>query len=167
MPARMRPNPAGITRLRTLVQAARLDDSDKAGPLLIEMSREHVRQVTQAYTSEGAASGSVWARLAPGYAAWKSKRFPGRKILVRTGETRARFTKPGNPAFIRMFLKPWRYQFGAVSAVQTAHEYGIGSPGQRLPVRSILRKTPANIAAFQKVLVLFCVKRLRQIYRHA
>lgn len=164
---RMRPNPAGITRLRTLVQAANLDESDKRGPLLIEMSREHIRQVTKAYTTEGVASGGAWPRLAPGYAAWKKKAYPQRKILVRTGETRKRFTEPLNAAFIRRFLRPWRYQFGAVSEVQAAHEYGIGSPGQRLPVRSILRKTPADIAAFQKVLVQFMVKRLRQIYRHA
>lgn len=164
---RMRSNPAGFERMRTLTEGLILTDADKAGPLMVEMDKEQVRQVTRAYTSEGVTSGGAWARLSPGYARWKSRAYPGRKILVRTRETRERFTQPSNPAHIRQFLPPFSYQFGAVSGVQAAHEYGIGSPGQRLPVRRILRKTQADLAAFQKVLVDFYIKRVRQILRHA
>lgn len=167
MPARMRSNTAGFKRLRTRTEALLLSDADKAGPLLVEMDRENVRQVTKAYTTEGESSGGFWARLSPGYARWKRVAYPGRKILVRTRETRTRFTSPSNPAHIRRFLRPFSYVFGAFSAVQAAHEYGIGDPGQRLPVRPVMRKTPADLAAFRKALLAFYVKRLRQIYRHA
>lgn len=165
--AGMRPNPAGFARLRTLTEALSLSEADKRGPLLVEMGREHVRQVTRAYTTEGASTGAAWARLSPGYARWKAKAYPGRKILVRTRDTRARFEQPSNPAHIREFIPPFSYQFGAASNVQAAHEYGVGSPGQRLPVRRLLRKTQADLAAFRKVLVQFYIKRVRQVLRHA
>lgn len=164
---RMRSNMAGFKRLRTLNEAVLLTDADKRGPLMVEMDREHCSQVTRAYTSEGAASGGAWARLAPGYAAWKKKAYPGRRILVRTRNTRNRFTQPSNPAHVRRFIAPFSYAFGAFSSVQAAHEYGIGSPGQRLPVRSILRKTPANLAAFRQVLVQFYIKHVRRVFRYA
>lgn len=164
---RMRSNMAGFRRLRALNAGVLLEEGDKRGPLLVEMDREQVRQVTRAYTTEGASTGSLWARLSPGYAAWKKRAYPGRRILVRTRETRNRFTQPSNPSHIRRFLRPFSYQFGAASSVQAAHEFGIGDPGQRLPVRKILRKTSADLAAFRQVLLQFYIKRLRQKYRHA
>lgn len=164
---RMTSNPSEFKRLRTRVEALSLSDADKRGPLMIEMDREQVRQITRAYTSEGATTGSVWARLSPGYARWKAKAYPGRKILVRTRDTRARFEQPTNPAHIREFIPPWSYIFGAASSVQAAHEYGIGSPGQRLPIRRLLKKTEADLVAFQKTLVTFYIKRVRQVLRYA
>lgn len=45
------------------------------------------------FTSQGAASGDPWAPLSPGYAAWKERRYPGRPILVRTGQLRRDLTR--------------------------------------------------------------------------
>lgn len=41
------------------------------------------------FASEGSFFGEAWSELSPAYAAWKRKRFPGRKILVRTGRLRS------------------------------------------------------------------------------
>lgn len=162
----MKPNPAEFKRLRTRVEALQLTDGDKSGPLMTVMSREHVRQVTKAYTSEGGSTQGGWPRLSPVYAAWKRKAFPGRKILVRSGDTRRRFTQPSNPSFFREFLRPFTYAFGALSGVQYAHETGIGDPGQKLPVRSIMQKSQADYASFVRVLRTFYIKRVRQVLRH-
>lgn len=45
-------------------------------------------QVQRAFDTEGAATGSRWARLSPAYATWKRRHFPGRKILERSGRLR-------------------------------------------------------------------------------
>lgn len=163
---KMTSNPSEFKRLRARTEALLLTDADKSGPLMVEMDREHVRQVTKAYTTEGATTQGGWPRLSPRYAAWKRKAFPGRKILVRSGETRARFTRPNHPGHYRAFIRPFTYLFGADSSVQAKHEYGIGDPGQRLPRRSILTKTAQDIAAFQNALVQFYLKRVRQVLRH-
>jgi hypothetical protein len=162
----MRPNPGEFKRLRTRTEALLLSDADKRGPLMVEMDKEHVRQVTRAYTSEGASTQGGWPALSPRYAAWKKKAYPGRRILVRTRETRNRFTQPANPAHVRQFIPPFSYQFGARSAVQTKHEFGIGDPGQKLPRRSILTKTSADLAAFTRTFLQFYTKRVRQVLRH-
>lgn len=52
------------------------------------------------FDSEGRAGSGGWARLAMAYAAWKSRRFPGKKILERTGRLRASLTKSSHPDFI-------------------------------------------------------------------
>jgi len=48
--------------------------------------------IDQAFQSEGAIFGG-WAPLSPRYEAWKSRHFPGRGILERTGKMRGGFRK--------------------------------------------------------------------------
>lgn len=164
---RMRYNRAGIERLRTLTGGLLLTDADKAGPLLVELDRVHTRQSRQAFVSEGASTGSVWARLSPRYQAWKRKARPGRKILVFDGETRDRFLMPTNPNHLREYVKPSIYRFGVASEKAWHHENGIGEGTQRLPRRSVLRKTAAQYQEFTKAFVAFYIKRMRQVLRHA
>lgn len=163
---RMQSNPAEFQRLRMRTEALMLSEADKRGPLLVEMDRTHVRQVTKAYTTEGASTGRAWERLSPGYAKWKRRHFPGRKILVLTRDTRERFTQPTNAAHIREFKTPFTYIFGALSEKQWRHETGTGTGRQRLPVRSVLTKTQADYAAFVTTLRVFYQKRVRQVLRH-
>jgi hypothetical protein len=159
----IQPSPKGIERLRTKVEALRLTPADKAGPLMVEMDRECSRQFRQAFTTEGATSGSRWPDLSPRYAAWKRKVRPGRKILVFSGDTRERFLMPTNSAHVRQFIPPFTYRFGAASEKAWRHEYGVGEGKQRLPVRSVVRKTANDIKSFQRVLATFYIKRLRQV----
>ena len=43
------------------------------------------------FNTEGSSIGHKWARLTPSYATWKSKRYPGKKILETTGKMRKNF----------------------------------------------------------------------------
>src|SRR5581483_9993069 len=50
------------------------------------------------FTSEGGALGQQWAPLSPAYAAEKSRRFPGRSILIREGGLRQAASRPRREA---------------------------------------------------------------------
>lgn len=64
-----------------------LDDLDKPLRESIPFLRAFV---AANYESEGASSGAPWAPLSGPYAAWKARHYPGRPILVATGEMKAR-----------------------------------------------------------------------------
>lgn len=163
----MRSNSSEFKRFRTRIEALILSDADKSGPLMIVMDREHIRQVRRAYGSEGATTAQgPWPRLSPRYAAWKRKAYPGRRILVRTRETFQKFVQPTSASHIRRFVQPFSYQFGAASEAQWRHENAAGVGGQVLPRRSILAKTANDLQGFNKALLGFWIKRVRQVLRH-
>lgn len=163
----MRSNPAEFKRLRTRTEAMLFSDGDKAGPLMIVMDQEHIKQVRRAYGTEGATTGQgSWPRLSPRYAAWKRKAYPGRRILVRTRETFQKFVQPTSASHIRRFIQPFTYAFGAASEAQWRHENAAGVGRQVLPRRSILAKTGQDLQGFQRALVGFWTKRVRQALRH-
>lgn len=53
------------------------------------------RMVKQFASEGGAGNRRPWKPLSPPYAAWKSKHYPGRKILARSGRLRESLTRPG------------------------------------------------------------------------
>lgn len=163
---RMRSNPAGIERLRTRTQAILLSDADKGGPLLIELDRVHSRQARRAFTTQGASTGAAWKPLSPGYAKWKRKVKPGRRILVFNGDMRDRYTMPTNANHIREYVRPFTYRFGVVSEKAWRHETGTGEGRQVLPRRSALTKTAEDYRQFVAQLRTFYLKRVRQVLRH-
>lgn len=54
-----------------------------------------VQTVGEQFRAEGAHGTSGWQPLNPGYQAWKDDAYPGRPILVRTGDMRAAFLTDG------------------------------------------------------------------------
>jgi hypothetical protein len=169
---RLRPNNAGFERLRTLMQAVILTDADRRGPLLIELSDTHVRQVRRAFASAGATvDGGPWPAWRPRYAKWRKKvaGVHGRSMMRLRGPYRGRgpsqlfvrSTQRGNPNFIRRWLGGMRFAFGFADDVGAYHQDGAG----RLPVRSVIDKTEADFAEFVDRLVSFYRKRLAQVYR--
>lgn len=161
----MRIVPGGFERLRTLMQAVTLTEGDKKGPLLVEMDRTHRRQTVQAFKTEGASTGLAWQKLSPRYAEWKRKVKPGRRILVFSGDMKERYTGAG-ANHIRRFIRPFTYAFGVISDKAWRHETGTGEGKQRLPRRSVLHKSAADLREFVETLKQFYVKRLQQATRH-
>ena len=53
------------------------------------------RLESRLFASEGKSGGPAWPALSPAYAKQKAKKFPGRKILARTGRLRKSLTTRG------------------------------------------------------------------------
>jgi hypothetical protein len=86
----------------------------------------------QMFESEGAFAGRPWAPLSPRYAAWKAARFPGKKILTRTGQLRRAATSPtrrATPTVLTLTIE---------SEVAVYHQEGTPRMPARPPVFSRL-----------------------------
>lgn len=56
---------------------------------LAQIGKRIVVDVGEQFASDGAWGGTPWAPLSEPYATWKEDHFPGRPLLVQTGEMRA------------------------------------------------------------------------------
>jgi hypothetical protein len=62
---------------------------------LSRVSRRLTETVGQQFFSEGSHGGAPWPALNPTYERWKDEAYPGRPMLVRTGQMRAAFLADG------------------------------------------------------------------------
>ena len=92
------------------------------------------------FVTEGASSGTRWQPLSKKYAAWKSRHWPGRRILVKTGALQSTLTSnfQGSIRITRRFS----YTFGSSDEKLRWHEEG----SSRLPARPMLTITPQDRA---------------------
>lgn len=70
-----------------------------------------------------------WPALSKDYAEWKARHFPGRKMLVRSGDMRESVLKPDIDV-----TEPSYAVFGTADPVAGYHQKGAG----RLPVRRVI-----------------------------
>jgi hypothetical protein len=163
---RMTPNKRELERLRKRTAALLISDRERQGPILVALDRVHSQQARRAFTTEGVSTGSAWKPLSKGYAAWKRRVKPGRRILVFSGDMRDRFTLPASANHIREWVRPWTYLFGVASTKAWRHETGTGEGKQVLPRRSVLAKTAADLKQFTEAFASYYIKRTRQVLRH-
>lgn len=114
----------------------------------------------------------MWPALNKRYATRKKKYVGRKKILVLTGNTKARFTTPSSPYYIQEFIPGGVaggvFRFGAMSDVAAAHYHGrpelattrsgiaqllFGGIAKVLPVRDMISKTAAQLSAFNAAIV--------------
>jgi len=148
MKVKVATNPEGLRRLQAMLKEVHISHKDLGGQILVRLGQLHRKQMARVFASQGAEGGSGrWPKLSPGYAAWKRRYFPGRRILVLSGEMKARFTTPSRPEYVQRFLPRGSggvYQFGAYDEIAARHVKG----GDTLPKRDMISKTAAQIAEF-------------------
>lgn len=166
---RMRVNRDGFKRIRTKLEALSLSDADRSGPLLIELDRENIRQVRQAFSTLGASTaGGAWAAWSPDYAKWRGslaglRASVGRRMMILTSTMFGKFTSPSHGEHVAEWRGGLRYAFGARDDVAFIH---MGPAGRsRMPYRTVIDKTQADVRRFASVLVNFYRKRIRQVLR--
>jgi hypothetical protein len=188
---RTKVNRGAFDRVRTLQGLLVFSEAEIARRVVPAMATVHREQEKRIFATEGAAGGAgAWPRLSPEYArrkraaaaggrtAAKGKRGKARttflrslgrpianKILVWSGETRDRFTKAGPNNIARITARGkdrWTLGFGARSAIASYHHVGAGP----LPVRDMVKKTKAQMAELQAVVVTIYRQKVEQ-YRRA
>jgi hypothetical protein len=148
-------------------EALKISPGDLSGPVLVRFGQLHRSQVKGVFASEGATGASGrWEPLSPRYAAWKRRAFPGRRILVLSGEMKAAFTTPSHPKYVQGFRVAPRggtFFFGAYDDIAYKHFHGI----KPLPIRDMITKTALQVAEFSKRLVdWYRMERIPQVLRH-
>lgn len=76
---------------RVVILRSALRDLRPFWPRLVPV---FVRWMREQFESEGAWGGETWAPLSPAYAARKARRYPGKRILVATGDLRKAASTP-------------------------------------------------------------------------
>lgn len=114
---------------RTLARFS--DRAQDATPAWDRMADSFEQLNRRQFQASGRAASGGWAPLSPAYAAWKSRHYPGRPILVRTGELRESLTR--RPFGVEV-IRPGSMEIG--TAVPYARFHQQGGPGlpRRRPV---------------------------------
>lgn len=91
------------------------------------------RYVLEDFVIEGARSGSRWAALSPGYAAWKAEHAPGKGILVLSGALKASLVGDGAGSVVRATATS--LEIGTTVPYAMYHQTGTRHMPQRPPLR--------------------------------
>lgn len=122
--------PESQRKIEALAKAGKLD----LRPTLNIIGKGYRKEVKMIFDHQQPRNeGDRWPQLSPRYAAWKAIHFPGKPILVRTGNLRRSMTEEGAPGNINIIGKT-----GAVFG--TSVPYGIyhdsDSPRTKIPRRN-------------------------------
>jgi len=131
-------------RVRNLAQALELSAAAVRDAATVADSVYKVQERT-IFSSEGPG----WKALSPRYRKWKSKKFPGRKILTLTGRMRDAFATASPDHFVfRYRVTKWRIQLGA----QGPHWWKYHAEGGRIPGRPPVRNPQLRSEAMRRQL---------------
>lgn len=109
-----------------------------ATPAFEQIRESFLRAERRQFDSEGHYASGGWQALSPAYAAWKARHYPGRKILVRTGELERSLTE--GPQI--NVIEPHMAIFGSAVEYGAYHQNG----GENLP-----RRRPVELPASLRV----------------
>jgi len=112
------------------------------------MADDFFQTMTSVFEAEGAFEGRPkWQDLSPAYALWKTRHFPGRKILELTGRLRGSLTNRGGPDNV-LQITPTELSVGTVVPYAIRHQLGQG----HLPMRKIIELTAAQKLRWVQIL---------------
>lgn len=111
--------------------------------------------VPEIFAQEGARIGESWPALSPAYAAWKGKHYPGRPLLVRTGEMKSSLIGKTGHSIRRKTATSFEY--GTNLPYGIFHQLG----GQRIPRRKFLGLAADDRIAMGKIMHKYAVACLK------
>lgn len=155
-------NPAAFERLRVIHRGViPVTDGDMAGPLLKQLGQIHRAQERRVFAKQAQGEIYPWARLKPATIARK-RRILGSagKILVFSGETKARFITASRPQYIQRYVKPFM-NFGASSDVAGYHVRGSAN----LPKRDMITKSSKQLREMRQGILAWWRGRVAQVLR--
>jgi phage gpG-like protein len=118
-----------IRRLRGMEERAA-----NLAPIFEKLAADFYRFEGDVFRTEGAVNASgQWKPLSPRYAAWKAKRYPGRRILRLTGKLRSSLVKPGAEGNIEE-ITPTSMTLGTSIPYAGFHQRGT----RRMPARKVI-----------------------------
>jgi phage gpG-like protein len=143
-------------RLKTLHQAMQLDRREM-DTMKDWIDTEFTQYEKRLFSTEGAAGGSRWPALSPAYAKAKQRRFPGRKIMQRSGKLRRSLVNKRDAAHVaKALLKPRRaIEVGTRNETAAFHISGSALKNPRVPHRDVMQYGPRQAARYAKAITTY------------
>lgn len=105
-------------------------------PLFERLGDEFSDIMREQFASEGAHASGGWKPLVKWYADWKEKNYPGRSILVQTGDMADSLISKSNRNSVRE-ISETDMRIGTKDKKAVWHHFG--SPKTKLPARPIIK----------------------------
>lgn len=143
-------------RLKTLRQAMQLDRREM-GTVKDWIDTEFTAFEKRQFATEGAAGGQRWPALSPAYAKAKRRRFPGRKIMQRTGKLRKSLTNKRDASHVAKALLAPRRAIEVGTRNETAAYHISGSPlkNPHVPHRDVMQFGPAQAKRYTETIATY------------
>jgi phage gpG-like protein len=109
---------------------------------------------TERITFEKQGRPGEWRALSPKYAAWKAKNYPGKPIMVLTGDLKKSLTSRGGNHYEKIGRQ--ELEIGTKDKLGIFHQKGAG----RLPVRKLISPTPRDISEWVQITRSFIIEKL-------
>lgn len=130
---------------------------------LKEIKKTFYKYNKEMFSNQGADNkAGQWAELTPEYRAWKNKHYPGRPIMVLTGELQKSLIGKGNNSIAYPVIKPKssKIKLGTNIIYAEYHQKGIRSGRKRKLKRKTIDPSDKQMAVYLKAIQ-------RQIVEHA
>ncbi len=124
------------------------DRADDMTPVMGSLADDFLRVERQQFSSQGRFSAG-WAPLSPAYAARKSKKYPGAKILHATGDLEASLTRRGARNAVREVTRD-SLLVGSTDPKVVYHQRGTENMPRRRPVELSAARRRAWVRAIQR-----------------
>jgi len=110
------------------------------------------RRIGQAFETKGQSIGNAWKPLSPAYAAWKSRHFPGRPLLVLRGPMKRSLTSPSSRNAIFNRTGGRQLILGTRIKYAKFHQYGTQYPSgkTRMVARPMFKVDQGLVNAWAK-----------------
>ena len=126
-------------------------------PLYEELSDDFSDIMREQFASEGAYASGGWTKLSSKYSEWKEKNFPGRSILVLSGNMQSSLTFKNDSNAIRE-IDETTMRLGSKDIKAYWHHFGKGGN----PARPIMKLTSNDKTRWVKLMHEFVVTQTRR-----
>lgn len=141
--------------------------------LVRTLDTEFVRQRKRQFATEGAAAGSKFPALSADYKKAKDRKFPGRKIMQRTGKMRRQFVTKNAPGHVAKWYNVGRGPVvvlggqGRDAQVAAYHIQKSGNPlrNPNLPDRDVMDSSPRQDRKMSERVADFLTEKRKRVER--
>ena len=138
-----------------------IKDSDNLVPAFQSISRMFWRAEKEQFDSYGLRGGAEWLPLSYRYAKWKHKHYPGRPLMVLTGELRRSLT--GKSAKSYLYYDRHKMAIGTTVSYAPYHQSGT----RKMPRRPLIALTKDDAMDYAKEIQKHVMKGLTKQERIA
>lgn len=122
----------------------------------VDIQADFIQGQKAQFSSQGRAGSGGWAALSPRYAAWKSRRYPGRKILERTGKLKKSLTDKNAEGHVFVSSRT-AMSIGTAVRSRSGFPYPVAHQkgGRHLPKRPPIELTARQKKTWPKIIQKF------------